>query len=397
MPDYQYTARNTAGDMVSGRLDADTRASAMDELARMGLFPIRVDARNGRAPASARPRDEDIQAFTRQLARLLHNGVPLARALGLLGQNLSGQAMRDIVNAVSRAVRSGMPLHEALAAHPRVFDGVYAGIVRSGETGGNLAEALNRLAESREQRARLAARIWNTLMYPLFMLGVGLITIVFLLAVVIPRFQIVFEDMGQVLPLPTRALVWAGDFFSAFWWLGFAVLAVCFALARGAMLSAAGRAAADRLLLGVPVAGPLAQRAALARFSRLCGVLLQNGVSILNAIELARAGAGNAFISRRLALLGDATREGKSFAASLRRSGLFDPLSADIATVAEETGALPAALVEIADHYDEDVLARLQRLTAVLEPALIIALGALVAFIVAAMLLPILQLNLGAA
>jgi type II secretory pathway component PulF len=396
MPDFQYTARNTAGELISGRLDADSKSSVMDELNRMGLHPIRVEPRAARARAVSRARAEDVQVFTRQLARLLGNGVPLARGLNLLGQHVTSTAMRDIVNAVHQDVRSGSPLHEALAAHPQVFDSVFTGMVRSGEMGGNLVTVLQRLAQSREQRTRLSAKIWNTLMYPLFMLGVGLITIVFLLAVVIPRFQLVFEDMGQLLPWPTRALIAAGDFFSAFWWLLAVAVAGAFVLLRGSLMTESGRAAMHRLALGLPVAGPLVRRAALARFARLCGVLLQNGVSILNAIDLARAGTGNSHICERLAPLRDATREGKPFAASLRRNGLFDPLSADIAAVAEETGALPAALIEIADYYDEDVLTQLQRLTAVLEPALIIALGVLVAFIVSAMLLPILQLNLGA-
>jgi type II secretory pathway component PulF len=250
------------------------------------------------------------------------------------------------------------------------------------------------MADHYERRGRIATHVWNALTYPIFVSIVGVITVIFLLAVVIPRFESVFSDMGQALPLPTRPLMAAGGFFSGFWWLPPAVTAFIVMSLKSITAAPAGRAAWHRLILRLPVAGSLARRTALARFTRVTGTLMLSGVTILKAIELAAANCGNLEVARRLAPVLDATREGKPLASAFQNTGLFDPFTVDITAVSEETGALPAALTEIAERYDEDVITAVQRLTSVLEPAVIVALGVAVAFIVAAMLLPILQLNL---
>lgn len=397
MPQFTYTARSRSGELVSGGLQAESQRAAIEKIRGQGQFPIKIESAETHVTARSRQvRSVDTLAFTRQLARLLESGVPLARGLELLAANSPNPAMRAVVDCLQDDVRSGTSLHDALAAHPHVFPELYSGMVRSGEASGTLSAVLKRLAEHYEKSRRISARIWNSLTYPLFMLGIGAMTVTFLITVVIPRFQKVFEDLGQTLPLPTRLLIGIGTFSARNWWLAPALAAAAYAVARSISRSPAARMAVHRLFLRIPVAGNIAKRTAMSRFMRVLGAMLQNGVPILTAINLAADNTGNLEIGRRLKPLEDTTREGVPLSAAFMKSGLFDPYTVDIIAVAEETGALPPSLIETADDIDEEVFNSLQRLMSLIEPALIVCLGVVVAIIVSAMLLPILQLNMSA-
>lgn len=397
MPQFTYSARSKTGELISGSVAAATLRAAIEEVRRLGCQPINIEAETAASASSLREAGRggiDILVFTRQLARLLESGVSLARGLELLSTNSPNQAARSLSAQLLDAVRSGSPFNEAIAARPDVFPELYSGMIRSGEASGALPSALRRLADHYEKRRLITTKIWNSLTYPIFILGVGLITVMFLIAFVIPKFQQVFDDLGQTMPPPTQLLISLGNFSSSKWWAILAAIALIAFAARRSLQSEPGKRSAHRLALSAPGVGALVRMAALGRFTRVLGVLLQNGVPILHAIELAAANTGNSEISRRLIPLRAATEEGVPVSVSFLRSGLFDALTVDITTVAEETGTLPQSLLEIADHFDDEVLTALQRVMSVIEPALIVMIGVLVAFIVSAMLLPILQLNL---
>jgi general secretion pathway protein F len=336
----------------------------------------------------------DVFDFTQQLATLVEAGLPLERALVILGDVATSRRLRQIVQDVTQSVRAGSTLADALARHqPRPFSRLYVNTVRAGERGGVLELALRRLAEHLEAARELREAIVSALIYPALLVVVGMGAVIFLLTFVLPRFAVILADLGQALPLPTRLVLGLSEVLLAYWWaIAAAVLAVAVAWQTVAR-SDAGRLRLDAGILALPVAGEVLRKVEVGRAIRTLGTLLSSGVPLLGALDVTREGAGNRVVANALAAVHGGVKRGEGLARPMADTGAFPPLVVHMVRVGEETGRLDDMLGRVAGTYEREVRVAVRRLVATLEPAIIVVLGLVVLGIVLAILLAILSVN----
>ncbi len=400
MPVFVYRAADRRGQTIDGVMEAADARAVIERLHREAYYPIRVVPHAERRPwslslgGSARVRQRDLLAFTQQLATLFEAGIPLDRALGILQDLAPSPRLRVIVADLLRSVRGGASLGEALAKHhPRPFSRLYINMVRAGEKGGVLEVTLRRLAEFLEARAAFTDAVISALAYPVVVTAVGAAAVIFLLTFVIPRFTSIFADFDQAIPLPTQVLLTVSTAVREHWWVG--LLAVLAAVLGWRVWTSTpeGRLAWDRLLLRLPLAGPLAMKVETARFARTLGTMLKSGVPVLGALAVVGEMMSNQVVGRAVERLSDTVRRGATVASGLAEHALFPPLAVHMVRVGEETGRLEEMLLKTAETYENDVRTELRRIIGLLEPAIILVMGVVVAFIVLAMLMAIFSIN----
>jgi general secretion pathway protein F len=404
MPVFEYKALTAAGKAVQGLKEAESPKALRGALKRDGIFLTEVLGEQQQQAAQkrdvnvrrwvvARVGAEDLAVMTRQLAVLIHAGIPLVESLAALVEQVEHERLKRVVSEVRQRVNEGGSLADALAAHPRVFNGLYVNMIRAGESSGALDVVLVRLADFTETQARLRSKIVGTMIYPVAMLVIGTLVLGALFTVVIPKITKIFEDTKAVLPWTTKALIAFSTFMANWWW---AVLAL-----QGLALwgffrwkaTTAGRARWDRFKLTVPVFGRLIRTIAIGRFSRTLATLLKSGVPLLAAMDIVKNVVGNVRLAEVIEQARASIAEGESIAAPLKRSGEFPPLVHHMVAVGEKTGALEEMLGNVADAYEDQVETTVAALTSLLEPFMIVAMGVVVAFIVFSILMPILQIN----
>lgn len=398
MPVYLYRAADRRGQTLDGVMEAPDTRAVVERLHREAYFPIRVTEHGARARWSSlgppRIRQRDLLALTQELATLLEAGLPVDRALVIVEELAPNDAVKALVADLLRSVRGGAALSDALGKHhPRPFSNLYVNMVRAGEKGGVLELTLRRLAEFLESRAAFTEALVSALAYPLVITGVGAAAVVFLMVFVIPRFATIFADLGQAIPLPTQILMTTAEAIRGYWWLGGgAVLALVLAW-RVWTARPDGRLAWDRLLLGTPLVGRLTAKVETARFTRTLGTMLASGVPVLGALGVIGDMMTNRVVARSVGRLAEAVRRGGTIAAGLKEHAPFPALAIHMVRVGEETGRLEEMLLKVADTFEAEVRTELKRVLGLLEPAIILAMGVLVAFIVVAMLLAIFSIN----
>jgi general secretion pathway protein F len=400
VPVFAYRAADRAGRTVDGMMEAYDANAVVERLHREDFYPLRVEPAAGQGRLGQRlfgaPRvpGRDILGFTQQLATLVEAGLPLERALVVLGEVAPSRRLRQIVQDVTQSVRAGSTLADALARHhPRPFSRLYVNTVRAGERGGVLELALRRLAEHLDAVRELREAIVSALIYPALLAVVGTGAVIFLLTFVLPRFAVILADLGQALPLPTRLVLAASDALIAYWWVlaaaGLALAVAWQAVAR----SEGGRRQLDAGLLGLPIAGDVLHKVEIGRAIRTVGTLLSSGVPLLGALDVAREGAGNRVVANALGAVHDGVKRGEGLARPMAQTGAFPTLVVHMVRVGEETGRLDDMLGRVAGTYEREVRVAVRRLVATLEPAIIVVLGLVVLGIVLAILLAILSVN----
>ncbi len=298
-----------------------------------------------------------------------------------------------IVTQIKDRVNEGASLADALAEHPAAFNNLFVNMVRAGEHSGALDVVLLRLADFTEGQARLQGKIMGTLAYPAVMMLLGLVIVIVLMTVVVPKVTKMFEDMKATLPILTRILIALSNFTRDWWW----AMAIVTGLAIWGFsrwrATPSGKAKSDAWILRLPIAGPLVRMLAIARFSRTLSTLLKSGVPLLSAMEIVKALVTNSVLQAVIDQARDAIREGESIAAPLKRSGQFPPIVCHMVAIGEKSGQLEDMLMNVAVAYDGQVETRIGALTSLLEPLMIMMMGGIVAFIVFSILMPILQMN----
>lgn len=401
MPQFTYKAKKEDGSIVTGVLQAESERGALDSLGRMGVFPLELSSRDeaeaAPAPVARRPRRRaragDVALFTRQLGDLLKAGVPLNRALHTLAAQTSNGELADTVAELEKAVASGSPLHEALGKFPRLFPPLYASMVRAGEAGGFLEDALRRLASFLEKDQELRSRIASALAYPALLIVIGTFAVGFLMVFFIPRFSEIFKKLGDDLPVPTQIVMAGSAFLRDGWPFLLGGLAAALLLARRAAETRRGRRVLDRLRLRLPLFGEVVRKSAVARFARTLGTLLKSGVPILEALSISKEALGNQVLREDIDEAAAGVRQGRGLAEILRRTRSFPPMVTDMIAVGEESGNLDEVLVQVADSYDAQVDRAVRVFVALFEPALLVLMAALVGFVVISMLLPVFSLS----
>ena len=404
MPVFEYKALDQAGRSVGGLKEADSPKSLRAALRRDGVFLTEVLGQKEAAEAEKREvsvlrlvggriSSADVAITTRQLAVLVGAGIPLIESLAALVEQVDQERMKRVVSDVKQRVNEGSSLADAMAAHPRVFSTLYVNMIRAGESSGALDVVLVRLADFTESQARLRSRVVGSLTYPAVMVGVGVVILGVLFTVVIPKITKIFQETKVDLPWTTRALIAFTTFVHDWWW----ALALLVALAAwGAVRwvkTPAGRAAWDRRVLTFPIFGSLIRQIAIARFSRTLATLLKSGVPLLTSMDIVRNIVGNTRLSTVIGEARTAIQEGESIAAPLKRSGEFPPLVYHMVAIGEKSGELEEMLNNVANAYEAQVETKIGAMTSLLEPVMIVFMGAIVAFIVFSILMPILQIN----
>ena len=406
MNSFRYQAVAASGAAVEGMIEADDRRAALQLLGQRGLFPshLELSVPTG-AVAAARPetpaaepsgrriKRKDITAFTREMSALLGAGIPIPQALASLGAEEENPALKAVVLKISETLRRGVALSAALAEHPQLFGNLYVSMIRVGEEAGVLPKVMEDLANLLEHEDEIRGEVNAAVAYPVFVLIFGLITVTVLLTVVMPRLFSMLQDMLPVLPLPTLILLKVSSIMHRFWpFILSGVVLVSFG-ARQFLGTETGKEFWDKLKLRLPFIGPVCRASALGRFARTLGTLVNSGVSLLPALKIVEHTIGNRMLAGQIARVAEETRSGDSLAAPLRKMGIFPRTAIQMIDVGEESGTLDVMLLKVADIEERHMRARTKTLISLLAPALILVVGALVGFMVMAILLPIFRMS----
>jgi general secretion pathway protein F len=414
MPVFEYRGLNTAGKTVKGLLEADSPKTLRTQLRKDGIFLTdvlgqaegsRAAVRRGagadlaardinlRRLAGGRINTDDIAITTRQLATLLGAGVTLVESLTALVDQVEKERLKRVLSDVKQRVNEGSSLGDALGQHQKIFGSLYVNMVRAGEASGALDTVLLRLADFTESQSRMRQKIIGTMLYPAIMVLVGGGILVLLMVVVVPKVTKIFDTMKATLPLPTQILIWTSNFLQSWWFIIFPSIAVALMLATRYFRSPAGKPKWDRFVLRAPVFGSLVRLLAISRFARTLATLLKSGVPLLAAMDIVKAIITNSILADVVEKARDSIREGDSIANPLKRSGEFPPLVYHMVAIGERSGQLEDMLTSVADSYETQVNVRIGALTSLLEPILIVFMGAVIAFVAFSILMPILQVN----
>jgi type IV pilus assembly protein PilC len=336
----------------------------------------------------------DLAVFSRQLASLLKAGLPMVQALKALHQQCTNARLARIIQDIEdKLSRDGGTLSEALEDYPRVFNGVYQGLIHAGEEGGRLVEVLNNMAKHLGQSARLKRQVVGAFIYPLFLLVLGTTAVFVLMTFVIPKFQELFASFGGDLPAPTRILISISDFMAAWWWVVLmALLAVVLLVVVGLRKSNI-RLNFDRSLLRVPVLGAMFLKLEVARISRTLSALLNSGIPILESLRITSDTVKNLAVKATFTSMTRGVSVGEGLAKPMDKSGIYPPLVINLIRTGEETGELPEMLIELSDIYEDEAERAVTGAVKLLEPSLICIMGGIIAGIVAAIILPIFRAN----
>jgi len=398
MPRFVYKAKDGPRRTVEGELDAETRSAAVARIDMMGYSPVWVRERAEETSRRVRfrgrrIRQRDVTVFTRQLASLQRSGVPILRAMSTIGQQTENSRLRRIIKSLEDSIRDGNMLSGALSEYPALFPEIYVSMVRSGESAGRLDTVLLSLADAREKEEETRRKVQAATAYPMLVIVVGIITIVVLLTFFLPRIIELFKDYGQ-LPLPTRILIGTNDFLRKYWHFIVLVGVLLFAVVRQLAALEKGRTFFDRIKLHLPLIGRYVLESEIARFARTLSLLIDAGIAIDKALALSADTFHNAVLKNEIREVRQRTvGQGMALSAGLKRTSYFPSFVANMSAVGEEGGRLPESLAEIASFYETQVEQQSRLATSLLEPVLILVVGAIVGFIVSAMLLPIFEIG----
>jgi type IV pilus assembly protein PilC len=424
MPRFNYVALDARGQEASGLLEAVSSSAAISQLRQSGYFPTSVieeaiissDGKQARRRAAtitgtAKPRAKKgivlfqrtkvkskiLMIFTRQLATLIDSGLPLLRSLNVLAKQERDKVMKKTIDKLADSVQSGSTFSDALALHPKIFNDLYVNMIRAGEVGGVLELVLTRLSEFQEKAARIRNKVLSAMVYPIIVMTMALGILCFLMIFIVPRFQVIFQDLLGDKPLPpvTQFVIGFSGFMQHH---GLILLGMIVAI--GFLYNLVGRTRRGRLVidnfkLRMPLFGNLNRKTAISRFARTLGTLVTSGVPILQALNITRETAGNAAIALALARVHDSVKEGESIVQPLEASKQFPPMVVSMVDVGEETGKLPEMLLKMADVYDDEVDNAVAALTSMLEPIMIVLLAIIVGTIVLALFTPLISIITG--
>ncbi|MFA5143635.1 MAG: type II secretion system F family protein [Candidatus Omnitrophota bacterium] len=417
MPVFIYHAKRGPTQLVTGEIEARTQAEVFTRLEHMGLVPIKIEATVGHArkegeasPAgraapeqSSRPpgiyskkvKSRDLDTFTRQLASLVKSGIPILQGLALLAQQTESKTLKAVVADMARSVKDGKMLSESMAVFPDIFNNMYLSLVRAGEKSGTLDQALFRLADHREREQELRQKIQAALAYPILVITVGVVTIYVMLTYFLPKLTAIFKGMKQQLPLPTKILMGVTDFMSKHWYL-FLIVVMCLAVMLGGVKRGSKRKMLfDAIKLRLPFMQKFTRNTQISRFARSLGILIKNGLPIYESLALAADTVDNDALKGSIKAAGKGiVEQGLSLSESFKRTGVFPDFTLNMIAVGEQSGRLVEALEDIAVVYEREVDQSIKIMSSLLEPLLILTVGAVVGFIVFAMLLPVFNIGM---
>jgi general secretion pathway protein F len=408
---WAYKGVDARGKAVQGVKDADNPKGVRALLKRDGVIVMEVaEAKAGKTASAGLAKGKglsreidlgsifggvkkpEIAAFTRQLATLIKAGIPLAESLGALFEQLENPRLKSLVGEVRVKVNEGSSLADALSKH-KVFESVFVSMVRAGETAGNLDQVLVRLADFMEASIKQRSKVVGAMIYPALMAVISIFVMGVLMIAVVPKITTIYEDTDKVLPWNTQLLIFVSSMLGEYWlFIAFAFVLMVLGF-RWWQRSPGGRTVWDKMVLHLPVVGPLARQIAIGRFARTFGTMLASGVPLLRSMDVSKDILGNVVLMKVIEGAREQIQQGESIAATLKKSGYFPSLVTHMIAVGERAGQLEQMLSNVADAYDANTETQLARMTALLEPLMIVVMGGTVAFIVFSILMPIMDMN----
>ena len=423
MPKFSYVALDARGQESVGVVEASNSNDAVGQLRQAGYFPTSVHeegkepaagkAKKGgtvakaaaktpavasnkaaKAVANKKVKPKILMIFTRQLATLIDAGLPLLRGLVVLEKQERDPVLKATIAKLSDAVQGGSTFSEGLAQHPKIFNKLYINMVKAGEVGGVLELVLIRLAEFQEKAQKVKNKVVAAMFYPVIVLLIAVVIMIFLLAFIVPKFETIFHDMlnGKPLPALTEFVISCSRMVQHNWYYLLGGTAVLVVLYKTISSTPGGQIFIDRVLLKMPLLGDLTRKSSISRFSRTLGTLVTSGVPILQALNITRETAGNHVVGEAIGKVHDSVKEGESIVQPLEASGIFPPMVISMIDVGEETGQLPEMLLKVAEVYDDEVDNAVAGLTSLLEPIMIVFLAVVVGTIVIALFLPLITI-----
>ena len=408
MAQFYYRAKKGPEQLIDGEVEAENMDGAVARILQMGYTPL--DVKSGSKLLEVTPKLGkslsffsdfskrvpflEVVWFTRYLCDLIDAGVPVLRSLTIVKKQIKHAYLKDIVGQIHSLVKDGATLSSALAKYPEVFSSFYINIVKSGEVGGNLGPVLNRLADFIEKDQEVREQVTSSLIYPSLIVFVGLATVTFLLTWVIPQITSIFEDMGEALPLPTVILMTISQGISQWWWVVFALAGLIFFYIKRTQSHMAGRLWLDGLKLRTPFLGEFIKGVEIGHFSRTLATLLDNGVTIITALDSIILVAKNEVLRQEIRKVLQEVTAGTGLAAALGKSPFFPESIVHMAAVGEESGEISGGLYKVAVFYERQSQRVVKTMTSLIEPGLILGLGVVIGFVVVAMLMPVFRMNM---
>jgi general secretion pathway protein F len=400
---FEYKAISVDGKNVTGVIDADTTRQAREKLRKSEIFVTemisiaekkeRERARKVKLPALFSRHSYELAILTRQMATLTASGVPISDALSALVEQIENRALQTGFRDIREKVVHGSSLADALSSQPRYFSDLYINMVNAGEASGNLDQVLSRLADYLQKQHRLRSRVLAALTYPIIMVVLGIGVVMFLMGYLVPKVTLILEKKKEVLPLITVMVKGASDLLRQYWWALIIGAVITYSILKLISRTESGRYKFDAFLLRLPVFGPLLKKQAVSRFSITMGILLRSGLPALESLLIVKKVVNNAVFEDAIQEIHDKVLEGADISTPLKRRKLFPPIVGYMVSVGEKSGRLEEMLERIADAYDEEIEVSTQKLTAMIEPVIIIFLAAAVGIIVLSVILPLVQLS----
>lgn len=403
MPDFTYIARDTSGAKIEGSMTANSEADVITRLSADSLFPVSVKDAAANAGKSlefnlefgGKPNGQKMAVFYQQLASLLENGVPLIRSLTLLQKQTKNKKLGSALEDIIAHVEDGEELADSFRRHDSLFSDMAINMSRAGAEGGFLEDALDRVGTFTEQQADLKAKTVGAMIYPVILASMGTMIVAVLVIFFVPKFATIFESLAAKgeLPSPTVWLLWFSGFLRSYGLIVLLVLGVLFALLKSQLATDSGKMFADRVKLKLPLVGPILLSLAVARFCRVLGTLMKNGVPILKGLEISRAAAGNRVLSLAIEKATENVTSGESLSKPLGKSGHFPLEVTEMISVAEESNTLDTVLITISDQLEKQTMRRLDVAVKLIEPLMLLVMAIVVLFVVVALLLPIMKMG----
>jgi len=388
MPVFEYVAKKTSGERVAGQISGHSAQAIVADLESKSLVPVSVRERTGVSDKGVRA----MATFYRQLGELLHSGVPILRALQLLARSKSNPKLGFVIGRIAEDVSDGEGLAESMAKHPRTFPTIHIAMVRAGERGGFLEEGLKRRAMFLNRQAELRSTVISSLIYPMVLVVVGTIVVVSVMVIFVPKFRSMLEGIGT-LPLPTRIVMAGSDLLTAHGWVALIAAAAIAGLIFWAKQQKEFRAWVSRKSLHLWIIGPLLSSTAVARFCRILGTLLANGIPMLQAMTISKEATGNAVMVEAIEKATRSVQSGETLAEPLSASGMFEEDVIEVIRIGESANNLEEVLVSIAETIESRVDRLLSTAVRLIEPLLLLVLGATLLFIILALVVPLVLLS----
>jgi len=391
---FEYTAKNKVGETVKGDIEAEDKSTIASQLRSQGYYVTEIKEKKASRDLAKmlnlkkKVKLKDLAIFSQQFAAMIDAGISLVDALDILAKQTEHSHLKEVIRAVQEDVETGISLADAFAKHPKVFPELYIQLVRAGESGGVLDTILNKLADHFDRQDELNSMVKSAMYYPLVILLVGIAVVIFLVLQVVPQFVSMFADFGTDLPLPTRMLLGLSTFMQAYWWaLLLGVLLVIFIISRYSK-TPKGKERIDRIILKLPVVGPMMRKVYVSRFSSTLAILLDSGVDLLSSLTIVEDVVGNKVFSDILTDARVRVREGSTLSDPLKESGEYPPMLVHMLSVGEETGAVGDMLNKVSRFYDRQVEAAVDGAISLIEPVMIVLLAVMVGFVAISIVTP---------